>query len=86
MQTTPTAVAFLKGHVGLTDMLLDQPAVDINFRLDSGMTLVSVACGSPLVEGIVDQIKYLVETKNADCKLVDAGGSTAVSCCGKLLE
>lgn len=80
LQTTPLAVSFLKGHIGLTDLLLEHPAVDINFRLDSGMTLVSMACASPLVEGIVDQVKYLVETKKADCTLTDARDANAVSC------
>lgn len=77
-------MSFLKGHVGLTDLLLEHPTVDINFRVDSGMTLVSMACASPLVEGIVDQIKYLIETKNADCTLTDASDCNAVSC--QLLE
>jgi len=80
LQTTPLAVAFLKGHVGLANLLLEQPTVDINFRLDSGMTLVSLACSSPLVDGIVDQISYLVVTKNADCTIADADGMNAVSC------
>ena len=78
MQTTPTAIAFLKGHFGLTDLLLEQPSVDINFRLDSGMTLLSVACSSPLVDGIVEQIEYLVKTKHADCTLTDANNANAV--------
>jgi len=81
LQTTPLAVAFLKGHVGLADLLLAQPTVDINLRLDSGMTLVSLACSSPLIDGIVDQITYLVITKNADCTIADASNMNAVSCC-----
>jgi len=43
------------------------------------MTLVSLACSSALVDGIVDQINYLVVTKNADCTIADANNMNAVS-------
>lgn len=35
-KTTPAAISFLKGHMGLADMLLQQPGADINFRDESG--------------------------------------------------
>jgi len=65
--------------MGLADILLEQPSVDINFRLDSGMTLVSFACASPLFEDIVEQLEYLVIKKKAVCNLVDANDANAVS-------
>lgn len=76
---TPVGIAFLKGHMGLIDVLLEQPSVDINFRDDQGMTLVGIACATPLDRSICDQIKYLVEDKNADCTLSDVNKSTPVS-------
>jgi ankyrin repeat protein len=36
-KVTPLGIAFLKGHMGLADILLDQPNVDINFTDDSGI-------------------------------------------------
>ena len=36
LQVTPLGIAFLKGHMGLADILLDRPGVDINFRDDEG--------------------------------------------------
>jgi len=68
----------LKGHVGLADILLEQPSVDINFRLDGGMTLVHMACSSSLEEGIVEQLEYLVVKKSADCTLMDDSNANAV--------
>lgn len=35
-QTTPLAIAFLKGHTGIVDFLLSLPKTDINFRNDEG--------------------------------------------------
>ena len=38
-KTTPAAIAFLKGHMGLADILLQQPGADINFKDESGNEL-----------------------------------------------
>ena len=73
----------MKGHMGLADLLLEQPSVDINFRLDTGMTLVAVACSSQLVDDIVSQLEYLVVKKKADCTLVNADNANAVSAIGR---
>ena len=35
-KTTPAGIAFLKGHMGLADMLLAHPGADINFKDESG--------------------------------------------------
>ena len=40
------------------------------------MTLLAIACGSPLEEGIVEQIKYLVDKKGADCSIKDVSGNS----------
>lgn len=40
------------------------------------MTLIAIACGSPLQSGIVEQIKYLVEKKGADCTINDVNGNS----------
>ena len=38
-KVTPLGIAFLKGHMGIADILLEQPGVDINFRDESGEML-----------------------------------------------
>ena len=35
-KTTAAGITFLKGHMGLTDLLLQQPGADINFKDESG--------------------------------------------------
>ena len=40
---TPVCIAFLKGHFGLVDLLLNQPGVDINFRDDKGTRQLSLS-------------------------------------------
>jgi len=73
---TPLGIAFMKGHTGLADMILEQPDVDINFKDDQGMTLVAIACASPLTEGIVEQLEYLVDKFKADCTITDITGKS----------
>ena len=36
LQTTAVGIAFLKGHIGMVDYLLNQPGVDIDFKNDEG--------------------------------------------------
>ncbi|GAB1609603.1 poly [ADP-ribose] polymerase tankyrase-like isoform X2 [Argonauta hians] len=72
-KVTPVCIAFLKGHYGLVDYLLNQPGADINFKDERGRTLVSLAAESQLVPEILRELKYLVE-KKADCSLVDLEG------------
>ena len=45
----------------------------------SGMTLVAMACGSPLEEGVLEQVEYLINEKGADCTIPDVHGNTPVS-------
>lgn len=61
---TPVCIAFLKGHFGLVDLLLNQPGVDINFKDDRGRTLVSIAASSKLVPELMDQLNYLLNKKS----------------------
>ena len=68
----------MKGHVGCADLLLEQPNVDLNFRDDSGATLVMLTAASPMTKYMVDQMKYLIR-KKADLSLVDINNRNAVS-------
>ena len=43
------------------------------------MTLVAMACGSPLEEGVLEQVEYLINEKGADCTIPDVHGNTPVS-------
>ena len=42
------------------------------------MTLVGLACSSPLEPGIVEQVEYLVKRQKADVTITDTGGNNAV--------
>lgn len=72
-QLTPVGVAYLKGHMGLVDFLLKMPGVDVNFKNDTGQTLVSIACSSSIEKGLVEQVSYILD-KGADPMIVDIDG------------
>ncbi|XP_052057851.1 poly [ADP-ribose] polymerase tankyrase-like isoform X2 [Mytilus californianus] len=74
---TPVGVAFMKGHMGLVDFLLKMPGVDINFKNDTGMTLLSIACSSALQKGLEDQVVYLLK-KGGDPTITDVNGFNAL--------
>ncbi|XP_045173685.2 poly [ADP-ribose] polymerase tankyrase-like [Mercenaria mercenaria] len=76
-KTTPIGIAFLKGHIGIVDYLIKQKDVDVNFKNDEGLTLLSVATSSALTPGLYDQIRYLTD-KKADPTLRDANGLDAL--------
>lgn len=76
-QTTPIGIAFLKGHVGIVDYLFKQKNVDINFKNDEGLTLLSVATSSTLTPGLYEQVKYLTD-RQADVTIRDVSGLTAL--------
>ena len=44
-----------------------------------GLTLVAIACSSPLEEGIVEQVEYLVEKRGAHTTICDLKGNSPVS-------
>uniref|UniRef100_T1IYM8 Poly [ADP-ribose] polymerase n=1 Tax=Strigamia maritima TaxID=126957 RepID=T1IYM8_STRMM len=73
---TPLGVAFLKGHMGLVDLLLEQPGVDINFKDEKGVSLLMLAASSPLTPDLVEQVQYLLEGQKADCLMTDPQGNT----------
>ncbi|XP_060068797.1 poly [ADP-ribose] polymerase tankyrase-like [Ylistrum balloti] len=74
---TPVGIAFMKAHMGLVDFLLKMPGVDINFKNDSGKTLISVACSSELNSSLYDQIVYLMD-KGSDPSITDIDGLNAL--------
>ena len=76
-KVTPIGVAFMKGHMGLVDFLLKMPGVDINFKNDTGMTLLSIACSSALHKGLDDQVVYLLK-KGGDPTITDVNGFNAL--------
>ena len=77
---TPLALAFLKGHMGLADLLLEESNLSINFRMENGVTLVMMACMSSMENlTIADQLEYLLSGKKADCSLIDGNEKNAVS-------
>ena len=43
-----------------------------------GETLLFIACSSEKEKDLVEQIRYLVKEKGADCTLVDSSGNTPV--------
>ncbi|XP_041358942.1 poly [ADP-ribose] polymerase tankyrase-like [Gigantopelta aegis] len=75
-KTTPTSIAYMKGHLGIVNLLLTEAGVDTNFQDDQGMTLLSTACSSVLYSELYDQIIYLVEDNGAVCTLHDVSGNT----------
>ena len=77
MKVPPLAIAFMKGHVGCADLLLEDPNVDVNFRDEDGWTIVMLTVGQ-LIPEMWEQLMHLVEEKNASVTLKDANDWTAV--------
>ena len=77
-QNPPLGIAYLKGHLGCTDLLLDQPNVNVNFRDDNGSTLLLRTCNQKMYMDTVKSFMYLIK-KGADVKAVDLDGDNAVS-------
>lgn len=76
-QLTPVGIAYLKSHIGLVDFLLKMPGVDVNFKNDTGQTLVSFACSNLITKGLVEQVSYILD-KGADPTIVDIDGLNAL--------
>ncbi|VDM39831.1 unnamed protein product [Toxocara canis] len=78
---TPLAVAYLKGHVGIVEWLMDGPyaeKVTVNCRDQAGTSLVSslIDCYAYISSNnIVRQLEYLT-SKGADCSLKDTAMNT----------
>ncbi|XP_067682285.1 poly [ADP-ribose] polymerase tankyrase-like [Haliotis asinina] len=75
---TPLAIAFLKNNMGMVELLLNQPGVDINFKDEAGMTLTSIAVRSKVTKALVRQVEYLVNDKKADPTITDLEGRNAL--------
>ena len=85
-KVTPLAVSMLKGHTGLAKWLLEQPGVDINGRDDMGRTVIMGMVVealerytenpllTPLSQGVLDEICYLVDRRSANPNLCDIAG------------
>lgn len=76
---TPLSLAFMKGHMGLVDFLVEQPGIDINVDVnnDSGMTLVMQALRSSINHSMLERIHFLVVKQKSDCTKVDFMGNNA---------
>ncbi|KAF8788729.1 Poly [ADP-ribose] polymerase tankyrase like protein [Argiope bruennichi] len=76
---TPLSLAFMKGHMGLVDFLVEQPGIDINVDVnnDSGMTLVMQALRSKINSSMLERIHFLVVKQKSDCSKVDLMGNNA---------
>ncbi|XP_064623807.1 poly [ADP-ribose] polymerase tankyrase-like [Lineus longissimus] len=70
--------AFLKGHIGLMDKLLEEPNVDINFKDDSGINLVMMATDCTVSEGLMEQLEHIVNDHNGDCTITDVEGNNCL--------
>ncbi|XP_054722688.1 LOW QUALITY PROTEIN: uncharacterized protein LOC129232581 [Uloborus diversus] len=76
---TPLSLAFMKGHMGLVDFLVEQPGIDINVEVnnESGMTLVMQALRSEINHSMLERIHFLVVKQKSDCTKVDFMGNNA---------
>ncbi|KAG8179654.1 hypothetical protein JTE90_017793 [Oedothorax gibbosus] len=76
---TPLSLAFMKGHMGLVDHLVEQPGIDINVDVnnDSGMTLSMQALRSKINHSMLERIHFLVVKQKSDVTKVDFVGNNA---------
>ncbi|VDM38359.1 unnamed protein product [Toxocara canis] len=78
---SPLAVAYLKGHSGIVEWLVDGPCsrqISVNCCDQSGISLISsvISCYSEISsKDILKQIEYLI-SKGADCSLKDTAMNT----------
>uniref|UniRef100_A0A0N5AY30 Poly [ADP-ribose] polymerase n=1 Tax=Syphacia muris TaxID=451379 RepID=A0A0N5AY30_9BILA len=84
-QLTPLAVAYMKGHLGIVEWLIDghfSSHVDINCRDSSGYTLIFSLINHYRIlstKNLYSQIEYLL-AKGADCSLKDSCMNTPLHC------
>ncbi|XP_013393415.1 uncharacterized protein LOC106161102 [Lingula anatina] len=74
---TPLGVAYLKGHRGLSEILLDLPGIDIDFKDEGGKTLL-LNEAAKWGENQYKNICKLVKDKGASCTVVDNDGNGAL--------
>ena len=80
----PLGIAFLKGHLGLFEFLLDASKdVDIDFRDLEGATLIMSVLKNDDPKLALAQLEYLIGEKAADCSLLDVKGNSPLHylCC-----
>jgi len=77
LKLTPLTVALLKNNVGCMKKLLSYATTDVNCKDESGRTIIMSAIQT-LNATNAEQIKYLVQEKNADLNLEDLTGNTAL--------
>jgi ankyrin repeat protein/predicted DNA-binding WGR domain protein len=68
-------IAMLKSHMGIVERILQEPAVDINCKDESGRTLLSQSV-EVLSKETLKQIKFFIEEKKADPNVADQNGWT----------
>jgi len=74
---TPLTVSFLKKNFGCMKKLLSYPSTDVNCKDESGRTILMSAIQA-LDAKNAEQIRYLVQEKNADPNIQDLNGNTAL--------
>ncbi|XP_077522271.1 poly [ADP-ribose] polymerase tankyrase-like isoform X2 [Amblyomma americanum] len=82
-KATPVLVAFLKGHMGIVDYLLDQPGVELGADSPSdagttGRTLAMRALRSQLSSSIYTRLQFLLERQSSDISRADQEGNNAL--------
>ncbi|XP_022239134.1 tankyrase-like protein isoform X2 [Limulus polyphemus] len=72
LKVSPLAVAFLKGHMGLVDFLLEIPSVDVNVYVgESDMSLVMHTVRSRINVTQLQRLKFLLVKCKSDCRKKD---------------
>lgn len=79
-QTTPLAVALMKHHIEIADLLLNA-GVDVNFVDENGCTILMKHIGKGLSEEQLNLVKVLLEKFKADPTKVDARNCNTVCLC-----
>ncbi|KAH9384398.1 hypothetical protein HPB48_026405 [Haemaphysalis longicornis] len=82
-RATPVLVAFLKGHMGVVDYLLDQPGVELCADSPpdagtSGRTLAMRLLRSRLGSSVFARLQFLLERQSSDAKRADSDGNNAL--------
>ncbi|KAL1414793.1 hypothetical protein MTO96_007255 [Rhipicephalus appendiculatus] len=82
-KVTPVQVAFLKGHMGVVDYLLDQPGVDLSAdsptdSAATGRTLAMRVLRSRFSGSVYARLQFLLERQGSDANKVDQEGNNAL--------
>ncbi|XP_067142710.1 poly [ADP-ribose] polymerase tankyrase-like isoform X2 [Centruroides vittatus] len=77
---TPLSVAYLKGHMGLVDCLLEQSGVNIDVAVDNdkGLTLLMQTVKSKICPSMLERVKFLVIKQKSDCSVTDYFGNNVL--------